>query len=175
METSERERLAAIFASEDVAVSYHGRQPYPAALYETLLAMVPRRQRALDLGTGPGKIARVLADHFGEVVAVDPSAPMLAVGRADDAGRHPNITWVHGRAEDYEDAERFELVTAGASVHWFDLEALFPKLARWTEVFAILNDAPRVPTSGAALRHAGLDHLPEPLVAAHGTRTDDGA
>src|SRR5579871_5060233 len=87
--SEERERGAAIFAAEDVAASYHGRPPYAPALYEALLALVPGRARVLDLGAGPGKIARVLADHFAEVVALDRSAAMLAVGRAEAAGRHP--------------------------------------------------------------------------------------
>jgi SAM-dependent methyltransferase len=139
-ESSERERGAAIFAAADVAASYHGRPPYAPALYEALLALVPGRARALDLGAGPGKVARVLADHFAEVVALDRSAAMLAVGRAEDGGRHPNIAWVEARAEDYEDPSGFDLVTAGASIHWFDPAVLFPKLARWTPILALLNE-----------------------------------
>jgi SAM-dependent methyltransferase len=144
-ERDDRERLGAIFADADVAASYHGRAPYAPALYTTLLAKVLGRGRALDLGCGPGKVARVLADHFAEVVAVDPSTAMLAVGRADDAGAHPNIAWTPGRAEDYADTAGFDLVTAGTSIAWFDPEIVFPKLACWTSVLAVLNDAPIYP------------------------------
>jgi SAM-dependent methyltransferase len=144
-EEEDRERLGAIFADEDVAASYHGRAPYAPALFATLLAKVPGRGRALDLGCGPGKVARVLAEHFAEVVAVDPSAAMLAVGKADDAGAHSNIAWTRVRAEDYGDDARFDVATAGGSIHWFDPAVLFPKLARWTDVFAILDDAPIYP------------------------------
>src|SRR6185312_6321948 len=139
-EQSERERGAAIFAAQDVAASYHGRPPYAPALYAALLALTPARTRALDLGCGPGKVARVLADHFAEVVALDRSAAMLSVGRAEDAGRHPNIRWVEARAEDYGDEAGFDLVVAGASIHWFDPAVLFPKLARWTPILATLNE-----------------------------------
>ena len=140
----ERVRLAAVFADPHVAASYHGRPPYPEALYATLLAQTEGRARALDLGCGPGKIARVLADHFDVVVAVDVSAAMLTVGRADDGGRHPNIVWVEGPAEANVDGA-FDLVTAGASIHWFDLAALFPKLAKATPLVATVNDAPVFP------------------------------
>jgi len=139
---------AAVFSQDDVAASYHARQPYAPAAYEALLARVPGRARALDIGSGPGPVARVLADHFGEVVALDPSAPMIAAGQAADAGAHPNIRWVCARAEDFEDDARFDLIVAGSSIHWTDPAVLFPRLAGWTALFADLaNDAefPRPP------------------------------
>jgi SAM-dependent methyltransferase len=153
---------AAVFAEADVAASYHGRPPYAPALYEILLGLVPGRSRALDIGCGPGKVARVLADHFGEVVALDPAAPMLAEGRAADAGRHANILWVQDRAETYESERGFDLVTAGCSIHWTDPAALFPKLARWTGVVALLDDAPSFPAPAPPCGHEAwvdfLDH-----------------
>ena len=142
---TDRERGAAVFADPDVAASYHGRQPYPNAMYDRLLAVAGDRRRALDIGTGPGKIARRLADHFTEVVALDPSAAMIAIGQAEDAGVHRNIVWVESRAEDYEPDGDFDLATAGASIHWPDETVLFPRLARWTLTIAIINDAPVFP------------------------------
>jgi len=144
-EPTDRERGAAVFADPDVAASYHGRAPYPNAMYATLLAQVPGRRRALDIGAGPGKIARVLADHFAEVVALDPSAAMIAVGKADDACAHPNIAWVQERAEDYHPADGFDLATAGASIHWPVEAILFPKLVEWTPLIAIVNGEPVFP------------------------------
>ena len=141
----ERERLAALFADEAVARCYYARTPYTPALYGRLLEIAPGRGRALDLGCGPGKVARVLADHFDEVVALDPSAAMIAAGKAADAGAHPNIAWAQARAEDFESAEPFDLVTAGGSVHWPDAAVVYPKLARWTPMLAVLNDAPVFP------------------------------
>jgi len=136
---SKRDTAGAIFAEEDVARCYHARPPYAPALYERLLALVPGRRRALDLGCGPGKVAVVLAEHFDEIVALDPSEPMLAVGQAADAGRHPNIAWTLGKGETYGDAGGFDLVTAGTSIHWPDHAVLFPKLARWTPLLAIIS------------------------------------
>ncbi len=151
---SMRDVAGAIFAEEDVARCYHARPPYAPALYERLLALVPDRRRALDLGCGPGKVAVALAEHFGEVVALDPSEPMLAAGRAADAGRHPNIAWTLGKGETYEDAGGFDLVAAGTSIHWPDHTALFPKLARWTPLVAIIsqNDLAPAPCGEDAWR-----------------------
>jgi SAM-dependent methyltransferase len=141
----ERAAGAAVFAAEDVAANYHGRPPYAPALYERLLGLTAGRRRALDIGCGPGKVARMLADHFAEVVAIDPSAPMIAAGKAADAGAHANIVWVQDRAEAYETERGFDLATAGASIHWTDPAVLFPKLAGWTPLVALLNDAPTFP------------------------------
>ena len=137
-EARERARGQAIFSQPDVVASYHARQPYAPSAYEILLARVPDRQRALDVGCGPGPVARELAAHFGEVIALDPSARMIAAGRA--ASPAPNIRWVCTRAEDYEDSAGFDLVVAGASIHWVDPAVIYPKLAEWTPIFAVLGN-----------------------------------
>lgn len=145
----ERNAAGAIFAEADVVRCYAARPPYAPALYDFLLERIPRRRRALDLGCGPGKIAIALADHFAEVVALDPSVGMIEAGQAADAGRHGNITWVQSTAEAYESEAGFDLVTAGTSIHWPDHAVLFPKLARWTRVVAVIaGDAPARPPCG---------------------------
>src|SRR4051794_27847859 len=125
-----RAATAAAFEDADVARCYACRPPYAPALYARLLALSPRRSRALDLGCGPGKIAAELAPHFAEVVALDASAAMIAAGRA----AHPaaNIVWETCPAEAYDTDGGFDLVTAGTAIHWPDHGVLFPKLARWT-------------------------------------------
>ena len=134
---------AAVFADPDVAACYHPRSPYPAALFDFLCALPARRGRALDIGCGPGPVARPLADRFAEVVALDPSAPMIERARAAD-GR-PHLQWLQMRAEDFDTDRPFDLVTAGASLHWTDPERLFPKLSRWTPLLAVLHNDPTFP------------------------------
>ncbi|HEY2050129.1 MAG TPA: class I SAM-dependent methyltransferase [Caulobacteraceae bacterium] len=134
---------AAIFADPDVVACYASRPPYAPALFDFLCELPARRDRALDIGCGPGNVARPLADRFSEVVALDPSAAMIeAACRADS---RPNLHWTLARAEDFEADARFDLVTAGASIGWTDPEILFSKLARWTPLVAILNNDPTFP------------------------------
>jgi len=149
---AQRDAMGATFSEADVAACYAHRAPYAPALYDFLLGLTPGRHRALDLGCGPGKVARELAGHFEAVVALDPSPAMLAAGQAADGGQHGNIAWTLGRAEDLESAAGFDLVTAGSSIHWPDHAVLFPKLAGWTRTVAIISgdDPVRAPCGAEA-------------------------
>jgi SAM-dependent methyltransferase len=119
----------AAFGDDDVARCYLKRPPYPPKLYEFLQDTPRRHRRALDPGCGPGKISLELAPYFDHVDAIDPSAPMLALGRALDGGRNRNINWIEVTAESAKLNGPYDLVTAGASIHWIRHEVLFPKLA----------------------------------------------
>jgi SAM-dependent methyltransferase len=53
------------------------------------LTNLPRgRRRALDIGCGTGLLARELAKHFASVLAIDISAPMIAIARAKRAAHN---------------------------------------------------------------------------------------
>ena len=118
-----------VFDDPDIVRCYRCRPPYSPGLYDFLLERTRGRGRALDLGCGPGKIARVLADRFEVVDAVDSAAGMLALGRELDAGAHANIAWTEASAEEAELSGPYDLITAGASLHWTRHETVFPKLA----------------------------------------------
>ncbi len=120
-----RREDAESFDDADVARCYRHRPPYAPAALAHVRALAPRRQRALDLGCGPGKIALELAPYFTSVDAVDPSEPMLDVAR--EAGA-PNVRWVHATAEDAPLSGPYDLATAGTSIHWMQHAVVFPRL-----------------------------------------------
>jgi trans-aconitate methyltransferase len=124
--TGHRRENGVLFDDTDVARCYAHRAPYAPALYDHLLTLIPGRTRALDLGCGPGKIAIALAPRFKTVEALDPSAPMIEIGRENAPS---NIDWVTAGAEEGIGNGPYDLVTAGASLHWMDHAIVFPKLA----------------------------------------------
>ncbi len=104
-----------------------GRPGYSRELVPTLAAELglDGSGRMLDVGCGPGVLALAFANHFAEVIALDPNPEMLAEGarRAGQAGI-TNTRWVQALAEDLAALElgQFRLVTFGQSFHWTDRE-----------------------------------------------------
>lgn len=81
----------------------------------------------------------LLADNFVSVTAIDASAAMIQAGKTNDNGRHPNINWVKGRAENFDKKVRYDLVAAGNSIHWMEHPVLFPLLADHSDMVATVS------------------------------------
>ena len=106
---------------EAAAYYARGRPPYSDRLVPALAERLglDGAGRMLDVGCGPGVLARMLAGRFASVVGLDPEPAMLAeAARLSD----PSARWVRGRAEDIPalDLGTFRLVTFGQSYHWTD-------------------------------------------------------
>lgn len=99
------------------------RVGFPERFFERLFedGIVAKGERALDLGTGTGTIARGLATRGCIVTGVDPSEAMLEQAKRLDQDAGVGIRYVQARAEQtgLPDAS-FDVVTAGQCWHWFD-------------------------------------------------------
>jgi SAM-dependent methyltransferase len=98
------------------------RRPDSFAPVEEALGRLPGPpRRVLDLGTGTGSVARIVADRFpdADVVGVDISARMLDEARRKTAS--PRVSYQQADAErlPFEDAS-FDLVTLGNMIPFFD-------------------------------------------------------
>jgi SAM-dependent methyltransferase len=116
-----------------VVEAYPARPPYPSALFSHLRSLIRNGPASvLDIGCGPGDIARQLAPLAERIDAVDAAAAMLAVGRAAPGGDAPNLRWIHARVEDAEALLEppYALITAGESLHWFEWDVVMPLFAR---------------------------------------------
>lgn len=123
-------RIGETFTEAAVVAAYVHRPPHPDTLYARLAELAPAHRHVLDIGCGPGKIARPLSSVFEHVTAVDPSRHMLALGQSLPGGDAGNIEWIESLAEDAPLAgKRFDLTVAAASIHWMDHATLFPRLA----------------------------------------------
>ena len=102
------------------------RPGYPAAFFNYLDSLLLVRDAAWDCGTGNGQIASELAKTFKDVFATDISQSQL-----DNAIQAPNIHYAIQPAEktDFEN-DKFDLVTVGQAIHWFDFEKFFAEVNR---------------------------------------------
>lgn len=130
-----------------------GRVPYAPALIRRVAEVtgLGSRHRVLDLGCGPGPLARSFAPLVREVVAIDPSAEMLAAARAL-AGDAMNIHFRAGSSYDLgPELGHFRLVVMGRSFHWMDRVDTLKRLDRMIEpagALALFQDtAPAVPAN----------------------------
>jgi ubiquinone/menaquinone biosynthesis C-methylase UbiE len=109
------------------------RPPYPPEFFRVAAQelRLSGRHSLIDLGTGPGLLARGFSPYVGRVVGVDPEPGMLAAARAAAARADADVTFLQGRAEDLpEDVGSFDVVTIGRALHWMDQSALAPLFAR---------------------------------------------
>jgi SAM-dependent methyltransferase len=117
------------FADASVVAAYQHRPPYPAETFTILSELLHATQRSvLDAGCGRGELARGLLAVAERVDAVDPSAAMLAAGRALPGGADPRLCWIEGAIEDAPLNPTYGLAVAGESAHWFDWPRAFPRL-----------------------------------------------
>ena len=119
---------ASRFKYRSLAETYEFRPPYPIEMYQILHDLLGnRRGRILDVGSGPGKIARTLVDQVGAIDAIDFSREMIRVGKSLVNGDNPKLRWIHGRVEEARLHPPYDMVTAGSSVHWMEWSAVFPR------------------------------------------------
>ncbi len=147
---------AARFQDQSVVDTYLLRAPYPPETFTILADLVTDTPRAvLDVGTGPGVIARELVRCVDRVDAVDWSMPMIALGKGLPGGDHPNLHWLHARIEEAELEPPYALITAGVSLHWMDWEVVLPRfhdLLTPHGVLALVNAATTRPPWHAEMR-----------------------
>jgi SAM-dependent methyltransferase len=126
------------------------RAGFPTQLVDRLydMQLLWPGARAVDLGTGTGSLARLLAGRGCDVTAVDVAAPLLAQARRLDLDAGVRIDYVHARAERTGlPSGSYDLVSAGQCWHWFD------RTAAAREVRRLLR-----PGAGAVIAH--FDWLP---------------
>jgi SAM-dependent methyltransferase len=118
------------FTDPSVIAAYRSRPPYPDALLALLAGFITDEPRAvLDVGCGPGNLARALLPYVARVDAADMSPGMIALGKTLPGGDDPRLRWFVGKAEDVPLHPPYALITAGASLHWMDWEVALPRFA----------------------------------------------
>jgi len=119
--------LGRVFADAKVASLYRYRAPYPRGVFAILEELLVEPRTVLDAGAGTGALARNFSRSIARIDAVDPSAAMIAQGRALPGGDDPRIRWILGGAEDAPLSPPYGLITCGASLHWMRPEIVLPR------------------------------------------------
>lgn len=128
-----RYAYSSIFQDESVVRAYRYRPNYPSATFRLLADLLPARctpRAVLDAGCGTGFVARPLAALVERVDAVDFSRAAIGEGKRLPGGDHPRLRWIEGAIESVAVDPPYCLITAGASMHWFDWDVVFPRFAR---------------------------------------------
>lgn len=102
------------------------RPSYPKSLYDYLMAWVPQRKMAWDVGCGNGQATVDLAERFEHVLGTDISAAQIAA-----APPLPNVTWrVAPAHESGLDDASVDLITCAQSLHWFSVDDFYVEARR---------------------------------------------
>ncbi|UNI13606.1 Trans-aconitate 3-methyltransferase [Purpureocillium takamizusanense] len=107
------------------------------AVFEQHTSTGGRPDTLLDVGCGPGLVARALAPRFAHVIGLDPSEGMLAVASSlgGTSSTGDPIRWERGAAEDLDKLPGLapasvDLITAANAAHWFDMPPFWAAAAR---------------------------------------------
>jgi SAM-dependent methyltransferase len=119
------QRLASSFGTAAAAYARH-RPDYARAAVHWALEAAPGR-RVLDLGAGTGKLTATLVDLGVDVISVEPDAAMLAELQRG----LPGVRALPGAAEAIPLPDSsVDAVVAGNAMHWFNMDAAGPEIAR---------------------------------------------
>lgn len=112
--------------SKQASIYAQYRPSYPSELYDFLMEHVPQKAIAWDCATGNGQVAKVLAQHFDQVIATDASKAQI-----DHAVQLPNIQYQVATAEDSGLAnDSVNFIAVGQAAHWFRLERFYEEVQR---------------------------------------------
>ena len=99
------------------------RSTYPSLLIDRVawLCQITATSRVLDLGCGPGILARAFAPFCGAVVGVDPEPDMIEAAKKHLADYADKASFLCASTHELsEDMGTFSMVTIGRAFHWMD-------------------------------------------------------
>ncbi len=109
------------------------REPYPASFFREMAQRegLDGTERLIDIGCGPGSLAIGFAPYVESCVGVDIETEMLAAARVEAARAGVHVDLIQARIEDLpEGLGKFQAVTVGRALHWFDRDKAAAVLER---------------------------------------------
>ncbi|KAL2109159.1 hypothetical protein VUR80DRAFT_2880 [Thermomyces stellatus] len=141
-DSSSRDITFRSYTSEQGKAYAEFRRDYSPALYQYVIdhhtSTGGQLDTILDVGCGPGNVARALAPRFTRAIGIDPSEGMIAIARSLGGSSSAGpIRFEISTAEDLGSSlsppvsdGSVDLVTAATAAHWFDMPAFWARAAR---------------------------------------------
>jgi SAM-dependent methyltransferase len=109
------------------------REPYSPSFFQEVARRegLQGTERLIDIGCGPGSLAIGFVPYVKSCMGVDVETEMLAAARVEAARAGVHIELIQARIEDLPpDIGRFQAVTIGRALHWFDRDQAIAVLER---------------------------------------------
>ena len=139
-----QERTFTSYDQEQSKAYAQHRPDYHPSLYQSILddhtSTGGQLDTLLDVGSGPGNVARALAPRFAHVIGLDPSEAMIAAARSlggTTSISEPirvEIADAEGLGADLSPPiqdSSVDLITAANAAHWFDMARFRHSAARF--------------------------------------------
>jgi SAM-dependent methyltransferase len=97
------------------------RPTYPEELATSLASLCAAKEHVLEVGCGTGQLSGILATHFANVTATDPSLEQI-----NNATPFDRVSYKQENAEQISLAENcVDLIVAAQAAHWFNLPEFY--------------------------------------------------
>lgn len=125
------EKIAPIYNVMNDIISLGMHRWWKKSMVSETMKLAPQNPRCLDVSTGTGDIALLMAKNASSVIGLDPSGEMIKVAKE----RSESISWVTAPAENMPiDDSCVDLVTCGFGVRNYDDRS--KAFAQWNRVMA---------------------------------------
>lgn len=177
------EKTFSSFTKDQGANYAKNRGGYRPSLYKTIIdyhtSTGGSLDTLLDIGCGPGTVARELGPQFAHIIGLDPSEGMINNAR-DLVGVSPTSESIRFEISTAEDLgwhlsppvkdSSVDLITAATAAHWFDMARFWPQAARilkpggsvaiWTAGSPIMDSSmPNIAAMQAAMKNIWEDEI----------------
>jgi len=107
------------------------RPGYPEKMYQDIFNQIesPDNGTILDIGSGTGQAVLPLLEKGFSVTCLEPGKDLHTILKQKTA-RFKNVDHVNNSFEKWEYNKQFDLIIAGTSFHWLDLQISLPKIRK---------------------------------------------
>ena len=117
---------------DKTALNYEALRPgYPDEMYADILSLTnfPVEGSILDIGSGTGQTAFPFIEAGYRVTCLEPGLNLMKILQKKTTS-YPRTNCINSTFEAMEISERFDLIIAGTSFHWLDLQVSLPKIRK---------------------------------------------